>query len=228
MSSFRREWRIEDLPASLPVFPLSGVLLLPRTRLPLNIFEPRYLNMVHDALAGDGLIGMTQPCTPTAPGTSPTDPAAIYPTGCAGAVTASSDTPDGRILITITGVARFGVRSELPTIRGYRRITADWQPFAADLGDPAAPTLDRARLFKGLEAFFAHNFAQNRVTLDWDALASTSDETLINSLAMICPFAPNEKQALLEAPDLDARGRIVIALLEMAALRPAPEDGTRH
>jgi uncharacterized protein len=221
-----------ELPATLPIFPLTGVLLLPRGKLPLNIFEPRYLNMVRDALAGDRMIGMVQPreddpTTLTGPpaGAAPPDrPPALYPTGCAGRITAFDEAEDGHCQITLTGVARFEIREEVPTLRGYRRIVPDWQRFRADLADDEA-TIDRSRLLTALKAFFK----LNDIAADWDSITATSDERLVTSLAMICQFAPSEKQALLEAHDLGERSRVITALVEMAVLGHAtPGDPARH
>src|SRR4051812_10138463 len=135
------------LPAILPIFPLSGVLLLPRGRLPLNIFEPRYLAMTRDALAGERLIGMVQPSDPGASGGNPQ----VYPTGCAGRITSFSETEDGRFLITLTGISRFRIREELPLLEGYRRVVPLWDEFARDLDEEAEPGFDRVRLMRGLQ-----------------------------------------------------------------------------
>src|SRR6266481_4482325 len=143
------------LPSILPVFPLTGVLLLPRGRLPLNIFEPRYLAMTRDALAGERMIGMVQPseAAAAAPGMSPPGIAglspSVYPVGCAGRMTQFSETDDGRYLITLTGVSRFRIREELPLLSGYRRVVPDWQPFAQDRQRPNEPAFDRERLLRG-------------------------------------------------------------------------------
>ncbi len=214
------------LPQILPIFPLTGVLLLPRGRLPLNIFEPRYLAMTRDALGGERLIGMVQPSDPPkghgAGGMNP----AVYPTGCAGRITAFAETDDGRYLITLTGVSRFRIRDELPLLSGYRRVVPDWQPFAQDLDAPPATGFDRDRFIRGLKGFFA----QRQISADWEAIDKAAGEHLITSIAMLCPFAPSEKQALLEAADLDERARLLIALVEMAAIKPTTEEtgGTRH
>ncbi len=226
-----------ELPASLPIFPLTGVLLLPRGKLPLNIFEPRYLAMVRDALAGERMIGMVQPrqddvTTLTGPpaDSAPTrqPPVAVYPTGCAGRITAFSEADDGRLHITLTGVARFAIREELPTLRGYRRIVADWDRYRGDLAGEAASDaagIDRPRLLSALKAFFK----LNDITADWDSISETPDERLVTSLAMICQFAPSEKQALLEAHDLAERSRVMTALVEMAVLGQPPAGApARH
>jgi Lon protease-like protein len=208
-----------QLPGTLPIFPLPGVLLLPRGRLPLNIFEPRYLNMTRDAMGGHRLIGMIQP-------SGPGEPPPVYATGCAGRVTEFSETDDGRFLIVLTGVARFRVRRELPTMRAYRRVEPDWEPFRSDLAEPSGEWLDRPRLSGALKGFFR----LHGLSADWQAIEQTSDERLVTSLAMICPFEPSEKQALLEAPTLCERGRLLVALIEMAALHGSSKDGeaARH
>src|SRR5438046_8763676 len=134
------------LPDTLPIFPLTGVLLLPRGRLPLNIVEPRYPAMTRDALAGERLIGMVQPSDPSTSGRNPP----VYPTGCAGRITSFSETEDGRFLITLTGTSRFRIREELPLLEGYRRVVPDWQEFARDLEGEESPEFDRERLMRGL------------------------------------------------------------------------------
>jgi Lon protease-like protein len=219
------------LPDTLPIFPLTGVLLLPRGRLPLNIFEPRYLAMTRDALGGERLIGMVQPSEPQRDnrGGGAINPP-VYPIGCAGRITAFSETDDGRYLLTLTGVSRFRIRDELPLLSGYRRIVAEWQPFARDVDTPTGAEFDRDRFIRGLKGFFT----QRQISADWEAIEKAAGEHLINSIAMLCPFAPSEKQALLEAADLDERARLLIALVEMAAVNPAQsfsaeESGaTRH
>jgi Lon protease-like protein len=214
--------RVVPLPASLPIFPLTGVLLLPRGKLPLNIFEPRYLAMTEDALAAPGrLIGMIQPTEDEAKG-GPPQP--VYATGCAGRISSFSETEDGRYLITLTGVSRFEVGEELATTRGYRRIVPNWERFGADLAESGPEAVDRTRLLTGLEAFFK----LHGIGVDWDAIKAAPDEHLVTSLAMVCPFAPSEKQALLEAADLGERSRVMTALIEMAVARRDAEPETRR
>jgi len=209
------------LPVILPIFPLTGVLLLPRGRLPLNIFEPRYLAMTRDALAGERLIGMVQPSDPGASGSNPP----VYPTGCAGRITSFSETDDGRFLITLTGTSRFRIREELPMLEGYRRVVPDWHEFARDLGNEEEPGFDRERLLRGLKGYFQ----QHQISADWDAITSVSGDRLVSSIAMICPFDPSEKQALLEASDLAERARLLTAIVEMAVMQPPSEStGARH
>ena len=215
--------RHTTLPEVLPIFPLVGVLLLPRARLPLNIFEPRYLAMTRDALGGERLIGMIQPSDPTIGGMNPP----VYPVGCAGRITQFSETDDGRFLITLTGVSRFRIVEELPLLSGYRRVIPDWKPFDPDREIPDAPQFDRARLVRGLKSFFG----QRQLSADWSAIEKAPAEQLIASIAMACPFAPSEKQALLEAADLGERAALLTGLVEMAAIQPVTgeEDrGTRH
>jgi Lon protease-like protein len=214
---------IDQLPETLPIFPLPGVLLLPSGKLPLRIFEPRYLAMTDDAIAGDRLIGMIQPADPAAPLAGAP---AVYRTGCVGRITAFSETDEGHYLLTLSGIARFDVREELPLHNGYRRVRADWGRFEADLRDDAAAApLDRDRLLTMLKSYFK----LHGLSADWDAVRQTPDERLVTSLAMICPFEPSEKQALLEAPNLAERARMMTAIIEMAVLdRPKDGDGARH
>src|ERR1700730_13923315 len=209
------------LPLILPIFPLTGVLLLPRGRLPLNIFEPRYLAMTRDALGGERLIGMVQPSDPQQDnrGGGALNPP-VYPVGSARRITASAESDDGCYLPPLPGVSRFRIRDELPLLAGYRRVVPDWQPFAQDLDAPPATGFDRERFIRGLREFFA----QRQISADWEAIDKAAGEHLITSLAMLCPFARCEKQALLEAADLDERARLLIALVEMAAIKPTTTE----
>lgn len=208
----------EDLPPTLPLFPLTGALLLPRGLLPLNIFEPRYLAMIEDALKEPGrLIGMIQPENPEDAATVPT----LYRTGCAGRIVQFEETEDGRYLIHLKGVARFRLGEELATTRGYRRARIDWRGFAADLAEPDDSDIDRDRLLAPLRRYLK----QQRIEANWDAIREMPEERLVVSLAMSCPFAPAEKQALLEAADLAARAGVLCALLEMATLETGGERG---
>ncbi len=211
----------DQLPDTIPVFPLTGVLLLPRGKLPLNIFEPRYLNMVQDALASNRLIGMIQP-RDGGMGNHPP----LYDIGCVGRITSFSETEDGRFLITLTGISRFRIAGEVPTTRGYRRIIADWSTFATDLDEDAPCDLDRASLDGTLRAYFK----QQGISANWDSIAQAPLDRLITSLAMICPFDAPEKQALLESPDLNARAKLLLALVEMAVHQGGDNEGggARH
>ncbi len=207
------------LPRELPVFPLMGVLLLPRGRLPLNIFEKRYLAMFDDALGGDRLIGMIQPSDSYANDPVP----ALFSVGCAGRITSFSESGDGRYLIALDGVARFRITEELSPRRGYRRVIPDWSPFAADLGEDTG-AIDRHRLIELLRAYFR----QQQLSANWDAIGQAPDERLVTSLAMICPFQPPEKQALLEADCLSDRARLMMGLLEIAIAGHGEDDRPRH
>lgn len=202
---------LEDLPAILPIFPLSGVLLLPRGPLPLNIFEPRYLAMTSDVLAQpQRLIGMVQPES----GQENRSVPSVYRIGCAGRITQFQETDDGRYLITLTGVCRFRVLEEMAGVKGYRRVKADWADFAHDLEEEEAGGFDRDRLIAPLKAYFK----AQKIEANWDAIRDTPDDRLVNSLAMVCPFTPAEKQALLVAPDLPKRAEVLTTLLEMAVV----------
>jgi hypothetical protein len=210
--------RLENLPKILPIFPLSGALLLPQGKLPLNIFEPRYLALVEDALGWGRLLGMVQP---SALSSGPQDPP-VFETGCAGRISAFNETDDGRLMITLTGVCRFRIASEVEGARGYRRVSADWARFAGDLDDSPEIEVNRSRLLSVLKPFLKlHN-----MDLNWKALEAASDLALTVSLAMACPFEPREKQALLEAADPSLRAETLIALMEMAVADGS--DGKGH
>ena len=200
--------RAADLPQVIPVFPLPGVILLPRGQLPLNIFEPRYLNMVDDAMGGDRMIGMVQPSG--GPAQSPM----LSPVGCAGRITSFSETSDGRYLITLTGVCRFRIMTEMPSQGPYRQVRADFAPFEGDLAPPpVGDTAERGPFLDALRAYLE----TRGLDIDWDMAESAPTEALVNSLAMALPFEPAEKQALLEAPDLTARSRALDALMRIDA-----------
>jgi Lon protease-like protein len=213
----------EDLPRVLPIFPLSGALLLPGGRLPLNVFEPRYLNMIGDALAGDRMIGMVQPYHDdgTEGGDSDSETPEVYRTGCAGRLISFAETDDGRYLITLQGLIRFAVGEELPLLNGYRRVVPDYGRFRDDLQEQEAE-IDR----DGLMSALRHYFEATGVSGDWEAIEKAPNERLVTTLAMGCPFEPPEKQALLEAGTLSERSRIIIAMLEMAAHGAAPPGTT--
>jgi len=200
--------RAADLPQVIPAFPLSGVILLPRGQLPLNIFEPRYLNMVDDAMGGDRIIAMVQPAG------EPAQLPPLSPVGCAGRITSFSETSDGRYLITLTGVCRFRIMTEMPSQGPYRQIRADFAPFEGDLAPP--PIGDTAERGPFLDALRAYLEARG-LDIDWDMAESAPTEALVNSLAMALPFDPAEKQALLEAADLTARTRALDALMRIDA-----------
>lgn len=207
------------LPRALPIFPLPGVILLPHAQLPLNIFEPRYLSMTQDALGGAGrLIGMIQPDPAGA------SPEAVYRVGCAGRITAFSETDDGRLLIVLTGVCRFAVGEELPGVGGYRRVVPHWERFAGDLDLPDASGVRPTTLLAGVRRYLAAQGQQ----ADLEALAKLGPDALVSALAMNLPFAPEEKQALLEAPTPGERADALVALAELGASGAGPPPGGWH
>lgn len=206
---------LSALPEEIPVFPLSGAVLLPQARLPLNIYEPRYRTMVEDALGKGRLIGMIQPCVEEEGDTPP-----LYSVGCVGRVTSFNEVDDGHLLIVLTGVCRFRVIAELSTARPYRVVRPEWTPYLSDLGESETPPVDRDHLMDLMRVYFK----RNAISVDWNVVKNTPDEVLLPTIVMICPFAPNEKQALLEAETFAARAEMLIALLEMAASEPSEND----
>lgn len=207
--------KASELPQVIPVFPLPGVVLLARGQLPLNVFEPRYLNMVDDAMAGDRLIGMIQPAGPL------DEHPPLTRVGCAGRITSFAETSDGRYLITLTGVCRFEVAAEMQVRTPYRQVRADFQPYEADLQapDPVAE-FDRDPFLDALAPYLS----ARGLDIDWDTARAAPQEALINSLAMALPFEPAEKQALLEALTLDDRAAALTALLRIEAAAPDDDD----
>jgi Lon protease-like protein len=199
-----------DLPDVIPVFPLPGALLLPRSRLPLHLFEPRYLAMLDDALKTPGrLIGMVQPNKEPGRQESPR----LHHIGCAGRVTQMSETEDGRYMITLTGVSRFRVVEEQDGFTPYRRAKVSWDGFERDLGAADTdPGFDRSAFMTLLGRYFEARELQT----DWESLEQADDELLVNSLSMLLGFEPEDKQALLEAPSLSTRRETLVTLLEYA------------
>jgi len=208
-----------DLPQRLPVFPLSGALLLPRADLPLNIFEPRYLEMIADAMAGDRLIGMIQP-EQDSDGERPL----LMAVGCAGRITSYAETADDRLMITLTGVSRFRIAEELDADTPYRQVIADFHPFARDLvSDHGADEVNRPALIKALRDYLN----ANDMKADWNQVDSAPTEVLVNTLSLLAPYAAKEKQALLEAPDLKTRADVLVALTEMTLARASKDKPAR-
>ena len=199
---------LSRLPSRFPIFPLSGAILLPGGNLPLNIFEPRYLQMAKDAMRGDKIIGMIQPN-----GGSEAEPG-LYPVGCAGQITNFESTDDGRYLITLTGLCRFEVVEELTVATPYRQVVAAFDGWQDDLEPQEAPDGLRPGLVKALRSYFA----VHDISVDWEQIDKAPLSGLMTSLAMICPFEPPEKQALLETSDASDFGRTLIALLQMGML----------
>jgi hypothetical protein len=197
------------LPTIVPVFPLTRALLLPRGELPLNIFEPRYLAMVDDAIASKRVIGMIQPL----PGQDERgDAPALFKVGCAGRITRFSETGDGRYLISLTGLARFRIEEELPTTFAYRTCRVSYDQFLVDL-EPGAgeDEVDRTGMVRMLREFAEGS----KLEVDWASIDAAPNEALVNALAMMSPFGTGEKQALLEALDLKSRAEILVALAEL-------------
>jgi uncharacterized protein len=204
-----------DLPQLIPVFPLDGALLLPRASLPLNIFEPRYLNMIDDVMAGDRIIGMIQ----TRDGDRNPRPT-LADVGCAGRVTSYAETGDGRYLITLTGICRFRAGAELAAQTAYRQLRVDYSAFEDDLKPPGEPAVfNRGALLKALKAYLDHR----GLDIDWSMAEEAPVESLVNSLSMALPFDTAEKQALLEAETSDKRRAALTALLQIDA---AADDDT--
>jgi uncharacterized protein len=203
--------RPEDLPSEFAVFPLTGALLLPRGKLPLNIFESRYLALVQDSLVTGRMFGMIQPDA-NAPATDRGE--GLYRVGCLGRLSSFSETDDGRLLITLTGLVRFTVAVELEMRNGYRRVRGDFGGYMDDLALERPPVeIERERILGALRSYFI----RRSVEANWEAIRGLSDDGLVITLAMACPFEPVEKQALLEAPTDADRAATLLALLQMGA-----------
>jgi len=204
-----KSFSLADLPTSIPLFPLPGALLLPRTRLPLNIFEPRYLAMLDTTLSTEHrLIGMIQP--QPIPGSNKTGDK-LHSIGCAGRIIAFNETDDGRYMVTLAGVSRFRISQELDGFTPFRRANVEWTDFQRDLGgDEDDPGFKRKNFLSTLSRYFE----SVNLSSDWDSLKEADPELLINSLSMLCPLEVEEKQALLEAPDLTNRRETLVTLME--------------
>ena len=203
------------LPSILPIFPLTGVLLLPRSALPLNIYEPRYLEMIDDVLSGNRLIGMIQPTESEETVLRPK----LSQIGCAGRIVSYRETEDNRYLITLDGICRFRVKEEISTLSAYRQVACDFAPFATDLAQSEEGDFPRERLLQALKDYLS----RRDLKADWKSVMSAPAESLVNALAMMCPFEPAEKQALLEAPSWVERVATLVTLLEIAS---SPGPGT--
>jgi uncharacterized protein len=214
-----KKFSLADMPDVIPVFPLPGALLLPRARLPLNIFEPRYLAMLEDTLkTPDRLIGMIQPVV----GPESTDRGRLHQIGCAGRVTAMQETEDGRYLITLQGISRFRLIRQEESFKPYLQAQVVWTSFERDLGrEETDVAFDRQAFLSVLARYF--DTAQ--LSSDWDSMQEADEELLVNSLSILCPFDPEEKQALLEAPTLANRRETLVTLMEFA-LCGGTDEGT--
>ena len=204
-----------DLPDVIPVFPLTGALLLPRAKLPLHVFEPRYLSMIEDCMKTPSrFIGMVQTYQ------SRGEPK-LHSIGCAGRLNQFSETEDGRYMVTLSGVSRFRIKEEVEGFAPYRRCHVVWDGFERDLGKVEKDkTFDRPAFMAGLKRFFEHQ----ELSTDWETMQGADDELLIKSLSMLCPFEPGDKQALLEAPSLSTRRETLTTLIEFALRGGADED----
>jgi len=214
-----QSYQIEHLPDSLPVFPLAGALLLPSGRLPLNIFEPRYLSMVRDALKTNWLIGMIQP---RHRGVEEGDH--LYEVGCAGKVVSLAETEDNRLLITLSGIIRFKTEQELPLHNGYRKFQISWETFQSDLQPTPQGEIDRDNFERVLRQYLE----SRNIPAKWEEITNTPSASLITSLAMQCPFTVEEKQALLEAQNLTDLTNLMTSLLTMAADSNATSSTSHH
>ena len=221
MASSHHYKSVADLPAVIPLFPLSGALLLPRVELPLNIFEPRYLAMFDMALASTRLIGIVQPAFE---GSSDQARPPLSKIGCLGRITGFQESGDGRYYITLTGVSRYTIDDELHTLTPYRQARVDYQPFKDDLS-PGEGEEDVNRI-KLLEIFQRYLDA-NQMEADWRSVDDAPNEPLVNALSMMAPYGPREKQALLEALTLNDRAEMLIAMTELSLDRSSKGTGDR-
>lgn len=212
--------KFSDLPSELPIFPLSGAVVLPGVQLPLNVFEPRYLDMVFDALASHHLLGMIQPTSETLDREFPE----IHRVGCAGRITSYSETSDGRIVLVLTGVCRFQVTSEIEQRRGYRRVAVDWERFAADYHELQEPIPDRRGFLSSLESYCT----LRGVEIPWDDIQKMPDAELTNLLCAHLPLSPEDKQALLETISTTERAALMRGLLDMASASSMHVAEHRH
>ena len=209
-----------DLPNELPVFPLSGAVVMPGVQLPLNIFEPRYLNMVQAALAGDHLIGMVQPLSADAFEARP----ALHRIGCAGRITSYTETNDGRIVMVLTGLCRFDIDSELPERDGYRCVRPDWSRFASDYRQDEEDIREREQFMGSLRAYCD----RRRVEVPWEDIVKMADAELVNLLCAHLPLGADDKQALVETVDLHERAALMRGLMEMSTLSGEGRSEQRH
>jgi Lon protease-like protein len=213
---------VADLPKELPLFPLRGAILLPRATLTLNVFEPRYLALVDHALAGDRLIGMVQPAPEAGNVESPAGKTfPVRRVGCAGRVSAFTESEDGRVVISLAGIARFAIVSDLESAMPFRKARVDFAPYAADfVAGHGEDKVDRPRLIATLRSYLT----ANNLHADWDRIDNAGTERLVNMLSILSPYGPEEKQCLLEAADLRSRAEALVALAEMDLA--ARDDGS--
>ena len=212
------------LPPTLPIFPLNSVLLLPHGQLPLNVFEPRYLNLVNDALGAGRFIGMIQPMRSGPSGMSSADATPLYSIGCCGRITSFQEQVGERLFISLRGVCRFRIDHELPIKDGYRRVASDFAPFHSDLVEPNEAPIEAERLIASLRAYFR----ARDISADWDSLSKASPDMLVTTISMVCPFDAHEKQALLESPTFERRAQLLIGIIESSLNQPDDRVVVRH
>ncbi len=210
------------LPREVAIFPLSGVLMLPDAKLPLNIFEPRYLNMIEDSLGAGRLVGIVQPLAEGVE--SPAGQPTVYEVGSLGRIISFAETGDGRFVITLLGLTRFRIVNELTVQRGYRRASISYKGFEADLDEDEGRVANRARLMEAVHAYFA----QAGIEADWSTIEDADDASLVTSLSMVCPFEAGEKQALLECSGTAERGDMLIDLMVLAMHGDNSPTSMRH
>ncbi|MBK1645641.1 peptidase S16 [Thiocapsa imhoffii] len=212
--------KFSDLPTEIPIFPLAGAVVMPGVQLPLNIFEPRYLNMIFDALAADHLIGMIQPTSETMEDDTPE----LHRIGCAGRITSYSETTDGRVVLVLTGVCRFQVSREVAEKNGYRRVRADWERFAIDYQDQDSVIQDRKGFLSSLKGYCT----LRGVEVPWNDVEQMPDRDLTNLLCAHLPLSPEDKQALIETLSTSDRAALMQGLLGMAAVASMDIAEHRH
>lgn len=216
-TAVKRYGSTADLPTTLRLFPLPGVLVFPRETLPLNVFEPRYLQLVDDVLAGNRLMGLIQPHESDLKKEVP----GLQSIGCAARLTGFQETGDGRYLISLTGVCRFEIVRELEEDRLYRSVEVSWERFSDDLSpSEEAGEINRKRLLELVREYLE----RNNMEANWEVIHQTPDENLINYFCMASPFGIKERQALLEAGTLSERTDMMIALAEVLLARD-DDDG---
>jgi len=209
-----------ELPTSLPIFPLTGALLLPGQQLPLNIFEPRYLEMIFDALGSERMVGMVQVRPDTEDGASP----ALFEVGCAGRIAMFNETDDGRILVSLRGVCRYRIAHEIDSVRAYRRVQPDWSGFEADLGTTEPPGIG----FAALRVLVEGHMRAKGLEVRWDQLQRLPADEVLDFLCVNLPFEPGEKQALLEAPTPADRADVLKAVVQFDAANVESASGAKH
>ena len=212
--------QFSDLPAELPIFPLAGAVVMPGVQLPLNIFEPRYIKMVFDALATDHLLGMIQPTSETMMDDLP----ALHRIGCAGRITSYSETSDGRVILVLTGVCRFQISREIEGRNGYRRVAVDWERFAADCHENQETIADRAGFLISLKSYCK----LRGVEVPWNDIEKMADADLTNLLCAHLPLSPEDKQALIETLSSSDRAALMRGLLDMASVSSMHVAEHRH